>query len=78
VVLTIVFAVVAGILITRSKDRLLTVTCLAIGISILEALLEPTLALPLIVLPLVALSVYVAYKVDWKGALVAQQALRNR
>jgi hypothetical protein len=78
VFLTIVFAVVAGILITRSKDRLLTVTCLAIGISVLEALLDAKLALPLIVLPMVAISVYVAYKVDWKAVLVAEQALKNR
>jgi hypothetical protein len=73
VVLTIVFAVVAGILITRAKDRLLTMTVLAIGISLLEALLDARLALPLIILPVVATSVYVAYKVDWKGALLAQQ-----
>ncbi len=76
--LTIVFAVVAGILISRSKDRLLTVTCLTIGISLLEALLDAKLALPLIVLPVLAISVYVAYKVDWKGALFAQLALKNR
>jgi hypothetical protein len=70
VFLTIVFAVVAGILVTRSKDRLLTMTVLAIGISVLEALLDAKLALPLIVLPVLAISVYVANKVDWKGALV--------
>lgn len=66
--LTIVFAAIAGILLTRSKDRLLTMTVLAIAISVLEAVLDAKMAVPLIVLPVVATSVYVAYKVDWKAA----------
>jgi hypothetical protein len=41
-------------------------------------LLDAKLALPLIVLPVLAISVYVAYKVDWKGALFAQLALKSR
>jgi hypothetical protein len=73
VVLTVVFALVAGILIARSKDRLLTVTCLTIGISVLETVLDAKLVLPLILLPVAAISVFFAYKVDWKGALVSQQ-----
>ena len=69
--LTISFAVIAGILIARSKDRLLTMTILAVGISFLEALLDLKLALPLIVLPVLATSVYVAYKIDWKRSVQA-------
>jgi hypothetical protein len=72
VFLTVVFALVAGIIIARSKDRLLTVTCLTIGISVLETVLDAKLVLPLVVLPVLAISVYVAYKVDWKSALVSQ------
>ena len=69
--LTISFAVIAGILIARSKDRLLTMTILAVGISFLEALLDLKLALPLIVLPVLATSVYVVYKIDWKRSVQA-------
>ena len=69
-VLTIVFAVVSGILIARAKDRLLTVTSLAVGLSILEALLDSTPALPLIVLGVLAFSFYVAFKIDWTGAFI--------
>jgi hypothetical protein len=73
VVLTVVFALIAVISIAKAKDRLLTVTCLAIGISVLETVLDAKVTLPLVLMPLLAISVYAAYKIDWKGALVSQQ-----
>lgn len=72
-VLTIAFAVAVGILIARTfKDGLLAVIGLAIGFSIIEAFFNPTLALILIALAVLAFVIYVTSKADWKGAFTPQ------
>jgi TRAP-type C4-dicarboxylate transport system permease large subunit len=63
------------------KDRLLIAIGVGIGWSILEAFLDPTLALVLIGLAVLAFFVYVASKNDWKDGLIPvshQQALHHR
>jgi hypothetical protein len=81
VVLSIVIAVVAGILITRKlKDRLLGLIGLAIAFSIIEAFFVPALALTSIGLAVLAFFIYVISKTEMV-ALTPQsreEILKNR
>jgi ABC-type proline/glycine betaine transport system permease subunit len=81
VVLSIVIAVVAGILITRKlKDRLLGLIGLAIAFSIIEAFFVPALALTSIGLAVLAFFIYVISKTEMV-ALTPQsreETLKNR
>ena len=80
-VLSIVIAVVAGILITRKlKDRLLGLIGLAIAFSIIEAFFVPALALTSIGLAVLAFFIYVISKTEMV-ALTPQsreEILKNR
>ena len=80
-VLSIVIAVVAGILITRKlKDPLLGLIGLAIAFSIIEAFFVPALALTSIGLAVLAFFIYVISKTEMV-ALTPQsreEILKNR
>jgi hypothetical protein len=82
VVLIISLALATGILIARFfKNGLVMAIGAGIGLSILEAFFNPTLALALIGMAVLAFFVYVASRVDWKDAFIPvshQQALKNR
>jgi uncharacterized membrane protein YccC len=75
-------AAATGILIARYfQNGLLIAIGVGIALSIVEAFFNPTLALVLIGLAVVAFFVYVASRLDWKDGLIPvsqQQALRNR
>lgn len=81
-VLIISLALATGIVVARFfKHGLLIAIGVGIGLSILEAFFNPTLALAFIGMAVLAFFAYVASKVDWKDAFIPvshQQALRNR
>ena len=80
--LSMAFAVAAGILIARKlKDRLLGVIGLAVAFSIMEAFFAPALALTSIGLAVLAFLIYVILKTDWMVALTplsGEEILKNR
>jgi hypothetical protein len=82
VLLSMVFAVAAGILIAgKFKDRLLGVIGLAVAFSIIEAFFAPALALTSIGLAVLAFFIYVIAKIDWMVALTplsCEEILKNR
>lgn len=81
-VLIISLALATGIFVARFfKNGLVIAIGAGIGLSIVEAFFNPTLALALIGMAVLAFFVYVASRIDWKDAFVPvsqQQALRTR
>jgi ABC-type proline/glycine betaine transport system permease subunit len=81
VLLSIIFAVAAGILIARKfKDRLLGLIGLAVAFSIIEAFFAPPLALTSIAVAVLAFLVYVISKTEMVALtpLSREELLKNR
>lgn len=79
--LSIIFAVAAGILIARKfKDRLLGLIGLAVAFSIIEAFFAPPLALTSIGVAVLAFLVYVISKTEMVALtpLSREELLKNR